>query len=91
MLPQYLEAYQTAYQWKEFTNIVGDLKEDVAVTGDVDGSAMVDVDDVNAMINLILLYDQYKDKYPGSADLDGNGMVDVDDVNALINIILGVG
>ena len=60
-------------------------------TGDVDGSGMVDVDDVNAMINLILLYDQYKDKYPGSADLDGNGMVDVDDVNALINIILGVG
>ena len=46
------------------------------------------VDDVNAMINLILNYDQYKDQYPGSADLDGNGMVDVDDVNALINIIL---
>ncbi len=56
--------------------------------GDVDGSAMVDVDDVNAMINLILNYDQYKDQYPGSADLDGNGLVDVDDVNALINIIL---
>ncbi len=58
------------------------------VPGDVDGSAMVDVDDVNAMINLILNFDQYKDQYPGSADLDGNGMVDVDDVNALINIIL---
>lgn len=57
--------------------------------GDVDGNGMVDVDDVNATINLILLYDQYRDKYPGSADLDGNGMVDVDDVNVLINIILG--
>ncbi len=88
VLPQYLEAYQTTYPWNEFTNIVGDLKDEVAVTGDVDGSAMVDVDDVNAMINLILNFDQYKDKYPGSADLDGNGMVDVDDVNALINIIL---
>ncbi len=88
VLPQYLEAYRTADQWKEFTNIVGDLKENVGVTGDVDGSAMVDVDDVNAMINLILNFDLYKDKYPGSADLDGNGMVDVDDVNALINMIL---
>ena len=58
------------------------------VHGDVDGSGMVDVDDVNAMINLILFYDQYKDKYPGSADLDGNGVVDVEDMNAIINIIL---
>ena len=69
--------------WKKFWNIVDDLD-----TGDVDGSSLVDVDDVNAMINLILNFEQYKDQYPGSADLDGNGMVDVDDVNALINIIL---
>ncbi len=58
------------------------------VNGDVDGNGIVDVDDVNAIINLILLYDQYKDKYPGNADVDGNGMVDVDDVNTVINIIL---
>lgn len=60
-----------------------------SVRGDVNGDGLVDVDDVNATINLILLYDQYRDKYPGSSDLDGNGMVDVDDVNVLINIILG--
>ena len=78
--------YRGCIQWKDFKNIVDDISE--TTTGDLDGSAMVDVDDVNAMINLILNFDQYKDKYPGSADLDGNGMVDVDDVNALINIIL---
>ncbi len=58
--------------------------------GDVDGSGIVDVDDVNAAINLILSYDQYKDKYPGKADLDGNGMIDIDDVNLIINIILDI-
>lgn len=56
--------------------------------GDVDGSGLVDVDDVNATINLILNYDTYKDRYPGNADLDGSGLIDVDDVNALINLIL---
>lgn len=57
--------------------------------GDVDGSGIVDVDDVNAVINLILNFDQYKDKYPGVGDVDGSGIIDVDDVNEIINIILG--
>ncbi len=83
-----LELYRSCDQWKNFVNIIDDIEVTTAVTGDVDGNGMVDVDDVNAMINLILNFDQYKDKYPGSADLDSNGMVDVDDVNALINIIL---
>ena len=97
-----LEKYRSLADGDPFTNNSVDwwgyfepdcfqaLEDEVTepVTGDVDGSAMVDVDDVNAMINLILNFDQYKDKYPGSADLDGNGMVDVDDVNALINMIL---
>ena len=64
----------------------GDVQEHIA--GDIDGSGIVDVDDVNAAINLILNYDQYKDKYPGKADIDGSGIVDVDDVNMIINIIL---
>ena len=58
-----------------------------ALAGDVDGSGIVDVDDVNAMINIILEMKAASD-YPGVADLDGSGIVDVDDVNALINIIL---
>ena len=57
------------------------------ITGDVDGNGLVDVEDVNAAINIILKLNNISD-YPGSADLDGNGMVDVEDVNAMINIIL---
>gem|GEM_PF-585811 len=56
--------------------------------GDVDGNGMVDLDDVNATINLILFYNQYKDKYPGNADLNGDRLIDVDDVKEIINIIL---
>lgn len=57
--------------------------------GDVDGSGIVDVEDVNAAINIILR-DKTIDDYPGSADLDGSGVVDIEDVNAIINIILRI-
>lgn len=56
--------------------------------GDVDGSGLVDVDDVNAVINIILGSKSVSD-YKGIADVDGSGLVDVDDVNVIINIILG--
>ena len=57
------------------------------VAGDLDGSGLVDVDDVNELINYIL----GKSSNAGLAsiaDIDGSGLVDVDDVNAIINIIL---
>lgn len=55
--------------------------------GDLDGNNMVDVEDVNAAINIILKLNTMAD-YPGNGDMDGNGMIDVEDVNAMINIIL---
>ena len=80
------ELYRQAAQWKEFANI-----QEVAYTdplgGDVDGSGMVDVEDVNAAVNIALKLSTAAD-YPGNADLDGNGIVDVEDVNALVNKIL---
>lgn len=57
------------------------------VTGDINGDGIVDVEDVNAAINIILKLNTSND-YPGNADLDGSGIIDVEDVNALINIIL---
>ena len=57
------------------------------VTGDVNGDGKVDVEDVNAVINIILEL-KPADFYPGNADLNGDGKVDVEDVNAIINIIL---
>lgn len=53
--------------------------------GDVNRDGVVDVDDVNAIINIILdssVFDIH-------ADVNGDGMVDVDDVNEVINLILG--
>ena len=55
--------------------------------GDINGSGLIDVEDVNATINIILKLNSISD-YPGSADMNGDGVIDVEDVNALINIIL---
>ncbi|MBR1803699.1 MAG: CotH kinase family protein [Muribaculaceae bacterium] len=51
--------------------------------GDVNYDARVDVEDVNAIINIILGGDEMP-----TADVTGDGRIDVEDVNAVINIIL---
>ena len=61
----------------------GDVEE--PVTGDVDGSGTVDVDDLNIIINMML----GKTEKTTVADLNADGNVDVDDMNILINIMLG--
>ncbi|MBO7609018.1 MAG: dockerin type I repeat-containing protein [Muribaculaceae bacterium] len=63
------------------------VKEGMNVIGDVNGDSIVDVEDVNAAINIILKLKTAAD-YSGNADIDGNGYVDVSDVNEIINIIL---
>ena len=55
--------------------------------GDLDKNGIIDVEDVNAAINIILKLKTVAD-YPGNGDMDGNGFIDVEDVNAIINIIL---
>ena len=60
---------------------------ETGVKGDVNGDGKVDVEDVNAAINIILELKNSSD-YKGNADLTGDGKVDVEDVNAIINIIL---
>ena len=58
--------------------------DEAGVVGDVNGDNKVDVEDVNAAINIILELTEMDLK----ADLNGDGKVDVEDVNAIINIIL---
>ena len=55
--------------------------------GDVNGDDKVDVEDVNAIINIILEL-KSASYYPGEADVNGDNKVDIEDVNAVINIIL---
>ena len=57
-----------------------------AVKGDVDGTGVVDVDDLNIVIN-IMVKKATESQWP-NADVDGNGVVDVDDLNLVINIIV---
>ena len=60
-----------------------------ATRGDVNGDGKVDVEDVNAVINIILKQKTAAD-YPGNTDINSDGKIDVEDVNAIINIILKV-
>ena len=61
--------------------------EPVIIVGDVTGEGIVDIDDVNAVINIIL-NKKPASYYPGISDIDASGIIDIDDVNAIINIIL---
>ena len=78
------DKYNSEYPWY-WCNIVEDLG--TQVSGDINNDGMVDVEDVNAMINIILKLNTMSD-YSGNGDMDGNGIIDVEDVNAVINIIL---
>ena len=55
--------------------------------GDLNGDGTVAVEDVNALINVIL-DNTSPDELQGNPDLDDNGSTDVADVNILINILL---
>lgn len=78
--------YRSVQLWNDFTNIVDDIDNEI-VSGDLDDNGMVDVEDVNAAINIALKLSSVDD-YSGDGDMDGNGIIDVEDVNAIINIIL---
>ena len=52
--------------------------------GDVDGNGSVGIEDVNAVINIMLGKAEN-----AVADVSGNGSVGIEDVNAIINLMLG--
>ena len=87
VLPKYLDAYKTADQWKDFTNIVADLSD--GVTGDTNNDNEVNVTDVVGIANYVM------GSIPNSfivdnADVNNSGDVDVSDVVKLANIVMGV-
>ena len=80
-----IDLYKKTDGWKQFKFILPD--DEPLVAGDVTGDSKVDVEDVNAIINIILEI-KNADEFPGGADITGDGKVDVEDVNAAINTIL---
>ena len=83
VLPEYLEAYQNADQWKDFQNILGDLSQPLP-NADLNDDGSVDISDVNIVINMMLGKDT-----SNNGDITGDGQVDISDVNAVINAMLG--
>lgn len=69
-------------------SLVTQEPEKVIVAGDINGDAKVDVDDINAIINIVTGKKPASD-YPGKADVTDDGTVDVGDINKLLNMILG--
>ena len=57
------------------------------LVGDVNGDGNIDVEDVNALINVILEIIPAS-SLSGKADVNGDGTTDIEDVNTLINLIL---
>ena len=62
-----------------------DLRDLLAVKGDINGDGKVDIADINAVINMML---GKADAVP-AADLNTDVNVDISDVNAVINLMLG--
>ena len=60
---------------------------DKELRGDVNADGVVDVDDANAILNIIIRK-KTASSYAGKADANGDGLVDVDDLNIVINTIL---
>ena len=81
VLPKYLSAYRTAYMWREFANIKGDLTE----IGDINLDGNVEVSDVTTLVNMIANGETANLEL---ADINADGKVNVSDVTALVNIIL---
>ncbi len=84
---QTISFYRKCEQWNYFKNILDADNIHYGALGDLDVSGMVDVDDVNAVINIILGLELVSG-YMGRGDMDCNGVIDVDDVNAIVNVIL---
>lgn len=60
------------------------LSNSTTTSGDVDGDGKVNIDDVTALIDILL----NGSVASGNADVDGDGRVNIDDVTALIDYLL---
>ena len=85
VLPKYLSAYQTADQWKEFTNIAADLTEPFK-KGDVNGDGEVGATDIACLVNVLAGLEDVS-IYGGRADVTGDGgAVTAAAIAAIVNI-----
>ena len=82
-----LELYQNAAVWRNFQHIEGIDTGDDHQLGDVDHDGAVDINDVTALIDMLL---GTGDGCTVCADVDGDSDVTINDVTALIDRLLGI-
>ncbi len=82
-----LNAYKNAVGWKEFLNIVEMENGSTSIPGDVNGSGLVNMDDLSALINYLLTGNDTGIDMTG-ADVNSSGLVNMDDLSTLINYLL---
>ena len=83
VLPKYLSAYQTADQWKDFTNIVADLTEIEPIIGDLNADGEISIADVTLLVDVVL-----RQESTGASDVNGDGETSVADLTALVYLLL---
>ena len=96
VLPESLEAYQSAFGWKEFGQILGDIV--IGIPGDVDGDGVITISDANSVIEVIINgghkgnghnHAPSRDDEEGIyGDLNGDGSVNIADLNYIIDLII---
>ena len=80
-----LELYRNAETWSNFQHIEGiDTGDEPGLRGDVNGDNNVNINDVTALINILLT----NATPPAAADCNENGSVNISDVTALVNYLL---
>ena len=79
------ELYKVADQWMYFFF----QADDDFILGDVNRDGHVDINDVTALISLVLGNPSEDNLDPRAADVFPDGVVDINDITAIINIVLG--
>lgn len=79
------ENYKVADQWMYFFF----KADDDFVMGDVNRDGIVDINDVTAIISLVLGTPTEDDLDTRAADVSSDGVVDINDITAIINMVLG--
>ncbi len=74
--------------WVSGVSMTAPHRVSTDVRGDVTGDGVVDIDDLNAVIN-VMVHKNADAGIEARADIDGNGMVDIDDLNTVINVMVG--
>lgn len=95
VLPDCVEAYQSAEYWKDFYQILGDVPGGISY--DVNGDGEINIADTNNVIEVVIrggnsghtrVPNPDGDGWIDLSDINRDGEVNIADVNAMIDIIL---